>query len=70
MVPLTTSPVTNLLPVESLEGLRIATLIAIVLIAGICFVAGLIMRTRIGIRPRRTNPHHGNHLFYETGEGA
>ncbi len=52
VVLLLTSPVTELLPVETLGGIELATLIAIILILAICFITGLIMRTQIGIRSR------------------
>lgn len=52
VVLLITSPVTKLLPVETLGGIEIATLIAILLILATCFITGLIMRTQIGVRSR------------------
>ena len=52
VVLLLTSPVTKLLPVKTLGGIELATLMAIILILAICFITGLIMRTQIGIRFR------------------
>ena len=53
VVLLLTSPVTKLLPVETLGGIELATLMAIILILAFCFITGLIMRTQIGIRFRK-----------------
>ena len=50
IVILITEPVTEHLPIETLGGIEVATLVAIVLILGACFVTGLAMRTQIGVR--------------------
>jgi len=50
IVILITEPVTEHLPIETLGGIEVATLVAILLILAACFVTGLAMRTQIGIR--------------------
>lgn len=50
MVGLITEPVTEHLPVETLGGIEIATVVALLLILAACFVTGLAMRTQIGVR--------------------
>ncbi len=46
---LITEPVTENLPVETLGGIEIATVVAVLLILAACFVTGLAMRTQIGV---------------------
>ena len=50
IVVLITEPVTEHLPVETLGGIEVATVAALLLILAACFVTGLVARTQIGVR--------------------
>jgi uncharacterized membrane protein len=50
MVEELAAPVAEMLPVEALGGASVATLVALLLIVGFCFGAGLIARTTLGSR--------------------
>lgn len=44
------SPIAESLPVETVGGVEVAHLIAIVIVAGFCFLAGLFLQTGVGSR--------------------
>ena len=50
MVAALVAPVAEILPVEKLGGSSVATLVALALIIGFCFLVGLVARTAIGSR--------------------
>jgi uncharacterized membrane protein len=50
MVAALAAPIAELLPVEELGGASVATLVALALIIGFCFLVGLVARTAIGSR--------------------